>query len=160
MSTPCDEHLIVTRTISRGTDDWAVLLATDADGKTIKIVGQQLGRFAEQGRRIRVQGHWRSHPEYGRELMVHTVVPDLRLGESDPGVEALLMRVPHLGEKRAHLLVDHYGLDAVLARVDANPRHAFMTVAGMPMRHAGEASRWWHEHRSETPVVADPATQD
>jgi hypothetical protein len=152
VSTPCDEHLIVTRTISRGSDDWAVLLAVDEDGRTIKIVGQGLGHYAEPGRRIRVQGHWHAHPVHGRELMVHTVLPDLRLGDPDPGVEAVLRRVPHLGEKRAHLLVDRYGPDAVLTRIDANPRHVFQKVAGMPLRQAGEASRWWHEHRLEPPA--------
>jgi hypothetical protein len=142
-----DVHLEVTRVIAHGADEWAVLLAVGEDGRTHKLVGKPLGRYAEPGRPLRVRGRWSQDPEHGRELLVTAASADLTVAPCAPEVEALLKRVPHLGDKRAQLLIDHFGPDAVVERIDESAQHAFMKVAGMPHLHAGEASRWWHEHR-------------
>ena len=143
-----DEIVTIDRVLARGHGDWAVVLATDEQGRTIKAVGQTLGRLAQPQRRVRVSGFWRRHPEHGREVVVQHAAPALKVAGDAAAVEDILLRVPHVGEKRAQILIDRYGAENVMTKIDASPRHAFLKVASMPFRHAGEASRWWNAHRA------------
>lgn len=76
-----------------------------------------------------------------------SATPELQVARPRPDVGALLRRIPHVGDKRAQMLVDGYGSDAVLNAIDANPRRAFLKVAGLPSRHAADAIRWWRQQR-------------
>ena len=143
-----DDVVTVVREISRGQGQWAVLGVADANGELMKVVGTSLGRFGEPGRQIRVQGRWKDHPVHGRQLHAHRASPELACAVAPPDIHALLRRVPHIGDKRAQLLIDRYGVDAVLNSVDANPRQAFIRVAGLPHQHASDAARWWREQRT------------
>ena len=71
----------------------------------------------------------------------------LAVAQAPPEIHAILRRVPHVGDKRAHLLIDRYGIDAVLNSIDANPRQAFIRVASLTYRHASDAVRWWRQQR-------------
>jgi hypothetical protein len=73
--------------------------------------------------------------------------PELQHAEPAPDVDALLRRIPHVGDKRAQMLVDGYGSNAVLNAIDADPRRAFLRVARLPYRHAADASRWRRQQR-------------
>jgi hypothetical protein len=72
--------------------------------------------------------------------------PVMQLRLTDPSdAEEVLSRVPHLGAKRRQMLLDEYGPEEVLARIDASPKRAFIR-AGMGYKHASEASLWWRRH--------------
>jgi hypothetical protein len=72
--------------------------------------------------------------------------PVIQLRLTDPeNTEEILARVPHLGAKRRQMLLDEYGEEEVLARIDAGPKRAFIR-AGMGYKHASEASLWWRRH--------------
>jgi hypothetical protein len=142
-----DEVVTVARVIVRGHGQWAVLEAADHNGEPIRIVGTTLGFFAEPGRRIRVHGTWKQDAVYGLQLRVRQARPELQPAQPPPDVDALLRRIPHVGDKRAQMLVDSYGANAVLNAIDADPRHAFLRVARLPYRHAADASRWWRQQR-------------
>lgn len=142
-----DDVVTVVRPITRGHEQWAVLEAADANGELIRMVGTTLARYAEPGLLLRVRGRWKEHPTYGWQVHARTVAPALRPPEAEPSEHALLCRIPHIGAKRAQLLIDYYGAGAIVKQVDANPRQAFLRVAGLPQRHATEAMRWWKEQR-------------
>ena len=142
-----DEVVTVVSVVIRGHGLWAVLNAADANGEAVKLVGTMLGRSAEPGRRLRVWGTWRQDRVHGLQLHVQRAVPEIRPAPVDRRVSAVLRRVPHVGDKRAQLLVDHYGADDVLNAIDASPRQAFLRIAGLPNRHAADATRWWRQQR-------------
>lgn len=126
---------------------WAVLRAVDVHGEVLTLVGSPLGRFAEPGRRIDVQGRWQDHATYGRQLHVRRASAVLAEQAIDAEVVLLLKRIPHVGAKRAQLLIDHFGEEGVVDGIDLNPRRAFSRVAGLPFSHAAAATRWWRSQR-------------
>lgn len=126
---------------------WAVLQVVDSNGEVHKAVGASLARFAEAGRRIAVRGLWDDHPKYGTQLRVSRATPVLELELEAHRPLDVLRLAPRVGAKRAQLLVDHFGEGAVINEIDRNPRRAFQRIAGMPYRHAGEATRWWLRQR-------------
>jgi hypothetical protein len=142
-----DEVVTVARVIVRGHGQWAVLETADLNGEPIRIVGTTLGLFAEPGRRIRAHGTWKQDPVYGLQLHVRQARPELQPAQPPPDVDVLLRRIPHVGDKRAQMLVDGYGANAVLNAIDADPRRAFLRVARLPYRQAADASRWWRQQR-------------
>lgn len=142
-----DEVVTVARVIICGHGQWAVLGAADANGESFTMVGTTLGRFAEPGRQLRVRGTWKQDRVYGLQLRVNLAEPEIQLARADPDVSVLLRRIPHVGDKRAHVLVDRYGADRVLNAIDSNPRHAFVRVARLPSHHAADAIRWWRQQR-------------
>jgi hypothetical protein len=127
------------------TTGWAAIVVVDEDGNEVRAVGPTLARFADPGRRLRLRGHWCEHPRLGWQIQVHHAEP----ASMDLAVEetlAILLRVPYVRSKRAQILVDHYGPDMALLRVDENPRAAFRAI-GLPHAHAAAAARWWKETR-------------
>lgn len=150
-----DEVMTVVSVVIRGHRLWAVLNAADANGEAVKLVGTTLRRFAETGRRLRVWGRWRQDRVHGLQLHVQRAVPEIRAAPVDRQVTVVLHRVPDVGDKRAQLLVDHYGADDVLNAIDANPRQAFLRIAGLPNRHAADAARWWRQQRMHPALDRD-----
>ena len=127
--------------------DWGLLLAADENGEPVKLAGATLSRYAEEGRTLHVRARWRHRPKYGLQLEVWRVSPHIQPSMPPTDAYSLLRRVPHVGEKRALLLVDRYGPEAV-RKIDENPRHAFSRVLRMPFQQAVEAERWWRSQRS------------
>lgn len=126
---------------------WAVLRVVDAHGEVHTAVGDSLARFAEAGRRIAIRGIWQQHPKHGSQVRVGRAVPVLEIELETQRPLDVLRLAPRVGLKRAKLLVDHFGEEAVINEIDRNPRRAFQRIAGMPYRHAGEATRWWLKQR-------------
>ena len=59
---------------------------------------------------------------------------------------AYLVRIKHIGPRRAQRLIDHYGAAEVLEAIDRDPFTAF-TRAGLHRRAAGEAAQSWERMR-------------
>lgn len=81
-----DGIVTVTRVVTRGHADWAVLNAVDANGEIITITGTMLGRYAEAGRQLHIQGRWKLHSAYGSQMHVHSVEPDLQPPTASPDI--------------------------------------------------------------------------
>lgn len=123
---------------------WAALVLAAASEAELVAVGGGLARYAQLGRRLRMTGRWRRHPAHGLQLLVSSAIPEHAVA-SEKDALSMLRSAPHLGAKRAQLLLDHY-CPAVLVRVDEDPRRAFLVI-GMPASHSALASRWWQRVR-------------
>jgi len=149
-----DGTVIVVGVIATSSNDshWAALFVVDVNGEVHKAVGASLARFAQAGRRITIRGTKESHDRYGDQIRVVRAVPVLEAEVEVSSPYDLLRLVPRVGAKRARLLVERFGEQAVINEIDRNPRRAFQRIAGMPYHHAGEATRWWLEHRRHRDV--------
>lgn len=142
-----DEVVTVTRVVSVSSEsEWAAVDAADEHGELRRVVGTNLKRFAEPDRRLRVIGRLRPNPRWGWQVEARRVEPVLRFAAVETAVVKELERVPHVGVKRAQLLVDAYGPSELLRHIDDDPRAAFSRV-GLPLRHTNEAARWWRDQR-------------
>jgi exodeoxyribonuclease V alpha subunit len=117
---------------------WAVVEATDETGDTIVLVGPL--HHLEERERAHVIGTWQDDSRFGRQVKVAQADP---LPPSDAGaLLAYLVRVRHIGPRRAASLLERYGDAGVLEAIDRDPPRAFAR-AGLSGRRAREASASW-----------------
>lgn len=141
-----DASLTVVRTVAKSdTTDWATIVAADEHGEVVKVVGTTLGRFAEAGRRLHVVGRWKEHPRFGLQVIASKIEASFAAQASDDP-RRFLEGVPYVGAKRAQLLIDQFGQDDVLRRIDEDPGKVFRQL-GLPGHHAAAAVRWWRDRR-------------
>ena len=89
---------------------WAVVDAMDEDGDEIVLVGPL--HHLEQRERVHVVGTWQDDSRFGLQVKVTQADP---LPPSDAeALLAYLVRVRHVGPKRAASLLDRYGEAGVL----------------------------------------------
>jgi exodeoxyribonuclease V alpha subunit len=132
-----------TRFVSEETG-WAVVEAAGEDGAPVVLVGPLV--HLEDHERARVVGTWVQDSRYGPQVKVTEATP---LGPTDadgPVAIAYLVRVKHVGIKRATRLVETYGAGAVFDVIDRDP-HAAFTAAGIRSGRAAEATRSWERLR-------------
>jgi exodeoxyribonuclease V alpha subunit len=95
--------------------------------------------------RTRVVGTWVDDSRYGPQVKVTEAHP---LPPSDAeSLAALLMRVKHVGPKRAERLVKRFGADGALEAIDRDPVRAFAS-AGLRHERARQAADSWEALRS------------
>ncbi|PZS15037.1 MAG: hypothetical protein DLM64_00560 [Solirubrobacterales bacterium] len=127
-----------TRYVSEATG-WAVVDAEAADGAPVVLVGPLV--HLEQSERARVIGTWVDDSRYGRQVNVAQARP---LPPSDrEALTAYLLRIKHVGAKRAAALIERHGADGVLDAIDRDPQAAFAAVGLRPGR-AAQAAVSWH----------------
>ncbi len=139
-----DAEITVRRTrFAKQDTGWAVVEATEADGKPIVLVGPLI--HLEERERAHVVGKWVEDSRFG---------PQVKVSEARPlppsGVEALsalLTRVKHIGTKRATALIERYGQAGVIDAIDDDPARAF-AAAGLRRRRAQEAAQSWEKLRA------------
>ena len=134
-----DSQVTVRRTrYANEATGWAVVEATDEAGDVIVLVGPL--HHLEDRERVHVVGSWQDDSRFGRQVKVTQADP---LPPSDAeALRAYLVRVRHLGPKRAKALLDRYGEAGVLEAIDRDPAGAFAR-AGLSGRRAREAARSW-----------------
>jgi exodeoxyribonuclease V alpha subunit len=123
---------------------WAVLDAAAADGTPIALVGPLI--HLEERERAHVVGSWVHDSRYGRQVKVTQASP---LPPSDTDAEAVLaylVRVKHVGAKRAARLVDRFGPANTFDAIDDDP-HATFAAAGIRGAALAEAIRSWERLR-------------
>jgi exodeoxyribonuclease V alpha subunit len=123
---------------------WAVLDAATPDGTPIALVGPLTHLEARE--RAHVIGSWVNDSRYGRQVKVTQASP---LPPSDTDAEAVmayLVRVKHVGAKRAARLVDQYGPANAFDAIDDDPHEAF-AIAGIRGGALAEATRSWERLR-------------
>jgi len=123
---------------------WAVVEAAGEDGTPIVLVGPLV--HLEDHERARVVGTWVQDSRYGPQVKVTEATPLAPTDADGPVAVAYLVRVKHVGVKRATRLVETYGAGAVFDVIDRDP-HAAFTAAGIRSGRAAEATRSWERLR-------------
>jgi exodeoxyribonuclease V alpha subunit len=117
-------------------------VAAGDDGDELVLVGPL--SHLEQRERVHVQGAWVDDIRFGPQVKVTQAVP---LAPADAeSVAIYLMRIKHVGAKRAAKLLDRYGTAAVIDAIDSDPRAAF-GAAGLRGRAIEEAAASWERLR-------------
>jgi exodeoxyribonuclease V alpha subunit len=123
---------------------WAVLDAAAADGTPIALVGPLV--HLEERERAHVTGSWVQDSRYGRQVKVTQASP---LPPSDTDAEAVLaylVRVKHVGAKRAARILDRFGPAQTFDAIDHDPHDTFK-AAGIRGAALAEATRSWERLR-------------
>ncbi|MBV8941369.1 MAG: AAA family ATPase, partial [Solirubrobacterales bacterium] len=121
---------------------WAVVEAADDNGEPLVLVGPLV--HLEERERAHVVGTWVEDRRYGLQVKVSEATP---LPPSDAEtLAAYLVRVRHVGVKRAARLIDRYGVDGMLEAIDRDPEPAFR-AAGLGAAAANEAALSWERMR-------------
>ena len=139
-----DAEVTIVRTrFANDSTGWAVVDAREDDGGEIVLVGPLVHLEARD--RTRVVGTWVDDSRYGPQVKVTEAHP---LPPSDAeSLAALLMRVKHVGPKRAERLIKRFGADGVLDAIDRDPVRAFAS-AGLRRERAQQAADSWESLRS------------
>jgi exodeoxyribonuclease V alpha subunit len=119
---------------------FAVVAAIGDDGEEVVLTGP-IGHLHE-GDTVEVDGQWRDHPRFGRQL--HVVHARVGPPASEDALKALLASVKHVGPRGAEWLLERHGAD-VLQIVDRDPGARLREVPGIGRGriHATVAS--WQE---------------
>jgi exodeoxyribonuclease V alpha subunit len=123
---------------------WAVIDAAASDGTPIVLVGPLIHLEARE--RAHVSGSWVEDSRYGRQVKVTQASP---LPPSDADADAVLaylVRVKHVGAKRAARLIDRFGPARTFDAIDDDP-HNTLAAAGIRGAALAEATRSWERLR-------------
>jgi exodeoxyribonuclease V alpha subunit len=143
--TPFDADVTVHRTRFASADTgWAVVEAAGEDGTLIVLVGPLVHLEARE--RAHVVGTWVQDSRYGPQVKVTEATPLPPTDADAPTAIAYLLRVKHVGLKRATALVETYGASAVFEAIDRDP-HASFTAAGIRRGKVAEAVEAWEKLR-------------
>ena len=119
---------------------FAVLAAVDGGGDEVVLTGPIA--HLQEGDTVEVQGAWREHPRFGRQLHVE----QLRQGapSTEAGLLALLASVKHVGPRGAEWLLARHGAE-VLERVDRDPGARLREVPGIGATRIRPAVASWQQ---------------
>jgi exodeoxyribonuclease V alpha subunit len=124
-------------------------VATDADGDLLTVVGPLAG--VQPGEHLRMEGHWRSHPMYGRQFEVRsytTVLP-----ATVQGIRRYLGSglIKGIGPKMAERIVDHFGIDTLRVLEEAPSR--LNDVPGLGPKRTTSIEQAWEEQKAIKEVM-------
>ena len=123
---------------------WAVLEAAAADGTPVVLVGPLI--HLEERERAHIVGAWVNDSRYGRQVKVTQASP---LPPADTEADVVLdylVRVKHVGAKRATRLIDRFGPAGTFDAIDQDP-HKALASAGIKGAALAEATRSWERLR-------------
>ncbi len=141
-----DAEVTVRRTrFSSPETGWAVVEAAGSDGTPIVLVGPLI--HLEERERARVVGTWVQDSRYGPQVKVSEAHPLPPSDADADAVVAYLVRVKHVGPKRAARLVERYGAGQAFEAIDDDP-HAAFRAAGLRGTSITEATRAWERLRT------------
>jgi exodeoxyribonuclease V alpha subunit len=123
---------------------WAVVEAAAADGTPIALVGPLT--HLEERERAHVIGAWVNDSRYGRQVKVTQASPLPPSDTDGEAVLAYLLRVKHVGAKRAARLLDRFGPANTFDAIDGDP-HQALASAGIKGAALAEATRSWERLR-------------
>ena len=115
----------------------------------LTIVGNLLG--AQPGESLRLQGRWKSHPQYGRQFEVAsytTVLPATLQGIRRYLGSGLIKGI---GPKMAERIVTHFALDTL--RVIEEEPERLIEVPGLGPKRTAKISAAWEEQKAIKEVM-------
>jgi exodeoxyribonuclease V alpha subunit len=124
-------------------------VATGRSADLLTVVGPLLG--AQPGESLRLRGHWRSHPQYGRQFEVdsyQTVLP-----ATIQGIRRYLGSglIKGIGPKMAERIVDHFG-EATLQVIEETPGR-LVEVPGLGPKRTKMITLAWEEQQAIKEVM-------
>jgi exodeoxyribonuclease V alpha subunit len=130
-----------TRYVSDSTG-WAVVEAAAGDGLPLVLVGPL--NHLEERERAHIIGTWVNDKRFGPQVKVAEARP-LPPSDAD-ALAAYLVRIKHVGPKRAASLIGRYGAASILEQIDRDPEAAF-AAAGLRRRALEQAIASWESLR-------------
>jgi len=124
---------------------WAVVEAAASDGTPITLVGPLV--HVEERERARIVGAWVQDSRYGPQVKVSEAHPLAPTDADGDAVIAYLVRVKHVGAKRAARLVERFGAAHVFDAIDDDP-HAVFRATGLSAARLATATRDWERLRT------------
>src|SRR5215469_13280498 len=126
--------------------------ATSSSGggsELLTVVGNLLG--AQPGESLRLQGRWRSHPQYGRQFEVQhftTVLP-----ATIQGIRRYLGSglIKGIGPKMAERIVAHFDTDTL--RIIEEEPERLIDVPGLGPKRTARITRAWEEQKAIKEVM-------
>src|SRR5215831_3797426 len=117
---------------------------SSGSGDLLTVVGNLLG--AQPGESLRLEGRWKSHPQYGRQFEVlhfTTVLP-----ATIQGIRRYLGSglIKGIGPKMAERIVAHFALDT-LRIIEEEPAR-LVEVPGLGPKRTALITRAWEEQRA------------
>jgi exodeoxyribonuclease V alpha subunit len=141
-----DSEVTVRRTrFASSETGFAVVDAAGSDGTPVVLVGPLI--HLEERERAHVIGTWVQDSRYGPQVKVTEAHP---LPPSDTDAEvviAYLVRVKHVGPKRAARLVELFGAGQAFTAIDDDP-HAAFRAAGLRGASIADATSAWDRLRT------------
>jgi exodeoxyribonuclease V alpha subunit len=124
-------------------------VATGRSSDLLTVVGPLLG--AQPGERLRLQGRWTSHPQYGRQFQVETY--QTVLPATIQGIRRYLGSglIKGIGPKMAERIVDHFG-QATLQVIEQAPGR-LVEVPGLGPKRTGMITAAWAEQQAIKQVM-------
>ena len=124
-------------------------VAPPRGGDLLTVVGPLLG--AQPGESLRLQGSWKSHPQYGRQFEVHaytTILP-----ATIQGIRRYLGSglIKGIGPRLAERIVDHFGTDTL--RVIEEEPGRLTEVPGLGAKRTAMIGAAWEEQRAVKEVM-------
>ncbi|HZD00760.1 MAG TPA: ATP-dependent RecD-like DNA helicase [Actinomycetes bacterium] len=124
-------------------------VATARSSDLLTVVGPLLG--AQPGESLRLQGRWRSHPQYGRQFEVHsytTILP-----ATIQGIRRYLGSglIKGIGPRLAERIVDHFGTDT-LRVVEEEPQR-LIEVPGLGSKRTAMIGTAFQEQKAIKEVM-------
>jgi exodeoxyribonuclease V alpha subunit len=124
-------------------------VATARGSDLLTVVGPLLG--AQPGESLRLEGRWRSHPQYGRQFEVQsyqTVLP-----ATVQGIRRYLGSglIKGIGPRMAERIVDHFG-QATLQVIEQEPGR-LVEVPGLGPKRTRMITAAWEEQRAIKEVM-------
>ncbi|MEU3917786.1 ATP-dependent RecD-like DNA helicase [Streptomyces sp. NPDC029004] len=118
-------------------------------GDLLTVVGSLLG--AQPGESLRMEGHWGSHPQYGKQFTVEnytTVLP-----ATIQGIRRYLGSglIKGIGPKIAERIVDHFGVDT-LDIIEQEPKK-LIEVPGLGPKRTKLIGAAWEEQKAIKEVM-------
>jgi len=120
-----------------------------SSGELLTVVGNLLG--AQPGESLRLEGRWKSHPQYGRQFEVQsfaTVLP-----ATIQGIRRYLGSglIKGIGPKMAERIVAHFATDTL--RVIEEEPVRLVEVPGLGPKRTAMISRAWEEQKAIKEVM-------
>jgi exodeoxyribonuclease V alpha subunit len=124
-------------------------VASDRSAVLLTVVGPLLG--AQPGERLRLEGRWTSHPQYGRQFEVHsyqTVLP-----ATIQGIRRYLGSglIKGIGPRMAERIVDHFGQNT-LQVIEQEPAR-LVEVPGLGPKRTAMITAAWAEQQAIKQVM-------
>ena len=101
----------------------------------------------EPGEYVRLHGHWRQDPKFGKQLRVHHWLPKLPATETGLIQYLSSAAVDGVGAQLAERLVSHFGLN-IVAVLDDHPQK-LCEISGIGRKRAEKISSAWKSKREQ-----------
>lgn len=133
-----------------GRDEDRAIVGRLEDGCAVR--GKARDGELQTGLTYLFRGFWTVHPRYGRQFQFHSFAVAQPVGQR--GTVAYLTRGPGIGRKRAKLIWEIYGQDALDA-IRERPEEVAAKVSGLTEYKAREAAAYFQAHKDREIVTRD-----